>query len=409
MIPYSDLMNDIAGGAAGVRAIIELQPAGGPGDKIFPASYADGKYAEENRVNPDTGEISKSVLLDSVASQANRAELALLKAWRRNEIAFPLPRIDFRSARDLVDFDELTALETPHRLADAIFRDSEIDNVLFRRTDFGKSMTDATPRDCAALYKLCPTALIFGQWDSTGPKGGLGSKFQRAYCSEIVGHGAQLGVKTASRIDPLQMGQFSSDDRVYNSADPEDVWTTEKEDAARDSKGEPEYAARRGTAGEAGQPSKINHGNIAPNVDDTLGGATISRATQTAVISYPALRKLGFRGYAPDQEDAARAVLAALGIAALAYAIEEGYDLRSRCFLIPTKEPQLQTLALNGETARTAAIDSKSAVATFKDAVAIAKELGVTWDTAGLRLTPSKKLITALSNSRANSKASESE
>lgn len=409
MIPYNDLLNDIAGGAAGVRAIIELQPAGGPGDKIFPASYADGKYAEENRVNPNTGEISKSVLLDSVASQANRAELALLKAWRRNEIAFPLPRIDFSSARDLVDFDELTALETPHRLADAIFRDSEIDNVLFRRTDFGKAMTDATPRDCAALYKLCPTALIFGQWDSTGPKGGLGSKFQRAYCSEIVGHDAQLGVKTASRIDPLQMGQFASNDLVYNSADPEDVWTTEEDEAARNGKGELIHASRRGTAGAAGQPSKINHGNIAPSVDESLGGATIRRAVQTAVISYPALRKLGFRGYSPAQEDASRAALAALGIAALAYAIEDGYDLRSRCFLIPTEEPRLQTLARNGKTARTTDIDSKSAAATFKDAVAEAEKLGVTWNSVGLQLTPSKKLITALTNSRANSKASESE
>lgn len=409
MLPYTDLLHDIAGAAAGVRAIIELQPAGGQGDKIFPASYADGLYAEENRINPATGEVSKTVLLDSVASQANRAELALLKAWRRNEIAFPLPRIDFSAARDLVDFDDLTALETPHRLADAIFRDSEIDNVLFRRTAHGKSITNAIPRDCIALYKLCPTALIFGQWDSTGPKGGLGSKFQRAYCSEIVGHDAQLGVKTASRIDPLQMGQFAPDDRVYNSADPEDVWTTEKEDAARDSKGAPVYATRRGTSGTAGQPSKINHGNIAPSVDASLGGATISRAIQTTVLSYPALRKLGFRGYAPEQEDAARATLAALGIAALAYAIEEGYDLRSRCFLIPTKAPQLQTLARDGAILRTTDIDAEGAASTLKDAVSAAEKLGVTWDEEGLRLTPSNKLIVALRNSRANSKAIESE
>ena len=106
------------------------------------------------------------------------------------------------------------------------------------------------------------------------------------------------------------MGQFAPNDRVYNSADPEDVWTTEKEDAARDAIGYPAPTTRRGTSGTAGQPSKINHGNIAPSVDESLGGATISQAVQTAVLSYPALRKLGFPGYAPEQEDAERATLA---------------------------------------------------------------------------------------------------
>lgn len=408
MLTYTDLMTDITSEAAGVRAVIELQPAGGPGDKVFPPTYAGGVYATEQRRNPETGETSSAVLLDSVASQANRAELALLKAWRKGAIAFPLPRIDFSAAGELVDFDELTALETPHRLADAIFRDSEINGVLFRKTDAGKAITDATPRNCAALYQECPTALVWGMWDSTGPKGGLGSKFQRAYCSEIVGHDAEEGVKTASRLDPLQIGILADENRLYNSADPDDVWTPYEEDAARDSKNNPALASRGSGAGTSGQPSKINHGNIAPSIE-SAGGVTISKAVQTAVVSYGALAKLGFRGYAPAQEDAARAILAALGIAALAYSIQEGYDLRSRCFLIPTETPHLQVLGRNGSILRTVDIDAQSAARTFNDAVAAAEKLGVTWNAEGLRLTPSKKLLKLISDSRKNSKDSESD
>lgn len=47
--------------------------------------------------------------------------------------------------------------------------------------------------------------MIFGVWDSTGPKGGLGAKFQRALVSEIVGVNAEIGTKTSSRADPLQI------------------------------------------------------------------------------------------------------------------------------------------------------------------------------------------------------------
>ena len=42
-------------------------------------------------------------------------------------------------------------------------------------------------------------------WDWLGPRGGLGAKFQRALVSEIIGWEAHDGVKTRSRIDPLQV------------------------------------------------------------------------------------------------------------------------------------------------------------------------------------------------------------
>jgi hypothetical protein len=100
------------------------------------------------------------------------------------------------------------ALRDPHPQAQQyapILRDSLHDGQPFRKSELGKSLDQASLQNATPLYQLCPTALIFGLWDSTGPKGGLGAKFQRALVSEIIGVNAEIGVKTSSRIDPLGM------------------------------------------------------------------------------------------------------------------------------------------------------------------------------------------------------------
>ena len=194
------LQEAVAGTAAAFRCIARLEPAGGPGDKIFPPTYEGGQYAtEERRIN---GEVLPCVLLDSVQSQTNRMELALLDAWERKPIPLPVISVDFVSA-GLTEVGEITSLEAPHRIADAILRDSRYEDRPFRQSSFGKKLNTMTPRNATALFELCPTALLFGLWDSTGPKGGAGAKFARAMVSEIIGINAQPGMKTSSRIDPL--------------------------------------------------------------------------------------------------------------------------------------------------------------------------------------------------------------
>lgn len=60
-----DIIRDALGGyAAALRRVTEYQPAGGPGDKVFPPTYEGGKYATETRVID--GEQVDCVLLDSV-------------------------------------------------------------------------------------------------------------------------------------------------------------------------------------------------------------------------------------------------------------------------------------------------------------------------------------------------------
>src|SRR5712691_12895360 len=86
-LTYEHLRAAVAGEAA-IRIVTKLSPAGGPTDKVFPATYEGGQYASERRRVGDT-EI-ETVLLDSVQSQANRMELALRSAWDRGELKFPL-------------------------------------------------------------------------------------------------------------------------------------------------------------------------------------------------------------------------------------------------------------------------------------------------------------------------------
>lgn len=402
-LTFERLHDAVAGSAVALRSRMTLQPAGGEGDKVFPPSYsvdgrAEHKYAVEERWVGE-GKVSLTVLLDSVASQANRAELALLDGWERGELEFPVPFVDFSDDEGITDYEKLTVLEAPHRLADAIFRDSLFEGTLFRLSDVGRAITDATPRDAAALFRYSPTSLLFGMWDSTGPKGGSGSKFQRAIVSEIVGFDAKVGNKVGSRIDPLQIEKVFQTDRVFNNADPSEVWTDDVDHAEKD-KGKPVYATRGSTSGEAGQPSKINHGNIVPSIDSLAGGVTISSALQTTVISFAALRRLKCKGFAREAETAMHTAVAALGVAAIAYLYEMDFDLRSRCLLLPTHPPKLELLGRDGSQSEGVNVNSAIAAQILVEAATHAAEVGIGWETEEIRLVPAPKLLKLIKRSR---------
>ena len=395
------LTDAVAGGAVALRSIMRLQPADGPGGKVFPPTYAVNaahKYAVEERQIGD--QLVVTVLLDSVASQANRAEMALLEGWETGELAFPVPYVDFRDEADADDLGRITVLEAPHRLADAIFRDSLLDGTLFRLSELGRAITDARPGNATALFRSAPTALLFGQWDSTGPKGGLGSKFQRAYVSEIVGLNASVGVKVSSRIDPLQIERLAPDKIAFNHEDRAQVWTFDAEEAETGKGGKPEHASRGSESGTAGQPSKINHGNIAPSIDSQAGGVTISEARQTTVLSLAALRRLRFAGHSREAQVAARTAVAALGVAAVAYGHEADHDLRSRCLLVPEHAPSLEVVGRDGSAPDAVDIDRGSAQRLLSEAAAQAARAGIGWAEREIALRPAPKLVELLRRSR---------
>ncbi len=407
-LTLDDLRNALAGSAVAFRAVNRLMPAGGPHDKVFPPTYmkergATTKYAVEARVVDGT--VKETVLLDSVASQANRMEEALLEAWNRQELAFPLVRVDFRATEDLEDLDTLSALQAPHRVADALLRDSLLDGVPFRASPVGKAITDARPDHATPMYAYCPTALVFGVWDSTGPKGGLGAKFQRAMVSEIVGIGAQPGVKTASRLDPaaIQKGV-----EVYHDPANPDEWVADREAAG--GKKAKLFTRGKGAKKDAGRPASINHGNIPPTIDSTAGGVPIEYALHTVVLSLPALRRLRFstttagarledRAARDAAELAARTALAALGLAAIIHQHERGYDLRSRSLLVGTGPLSLEVVDRDGAV-RPVALDRDGANQLVRDAAAAAAAHGLVWDATPIDLTPAPKLAHIIRESR---------
>ncbi len=420
-LTYEQLRDSVAGAHVALRSRVELAPAGGPGDKVFPPTYlvdnsADHKYADEKRtigLNPDGSAITTTaVLLNSVASEAKRLGFALREALEMGELTFPNPYVDFSGQQGLADLDRISTLEASHRVADALFRDSLLDGTLFRLSDVGRAITEARP-DCAtAMLRYCPTALLFGVWDSTGPKGGLGSKFQRAIVSEIVGLGAQVGRKVGSRIDVLGI---ESSVVIYESRSPDEGWTLDENGAAVDDKGKVKKFDRKGSTGTPGNPSKVNHGNFPPTIDPKSGGVTIHSASQVAVLSLAALRKLRFPTDANGQpfepskrraaEISARSAVAALGVAALAYQVEMDYDLRSRCLLVPTGPQRFELLARDGSEPTVVELSREGAALIVLHATRDLAENGMAWEADEIRLEPAPKLVELIRRSRQNSAA----
>ena len=402
-ISIDALENAVAGGAVAIRAVTQLEPAGGPSDKIFPPTYTqDGhattKYATEERLVG--GSKIMTVLLDSVASQANRLEEALLEGWRRQELSFPVVEVDFTGIEGLEDLGAVTSLDAPHRIADAILRDSLLDGVPFRHTPIGTAFTESRPTHSTGMFQYCPTALVFGVWDSTGPKGGLGAKFQRCLVSEIVGMDAVLGVKTASRLDPLGIQKHAG--TIYEPADPAEGWTLD-ESEARKKKGAA-VKLKKGT------PAEINHSNIPPSLDHEAGGVTISHAVQTSVLSLAGLRKLRFvqdsageQFSSADQrsaERAARTALAALALAAVVFQRENGFDLRSRSLLVAKEPLRFEILPSAGGDAQEANLDRQEAAELLAEAGRRAAAVGLGWHVEAVKLVPAPKLADLVLKSR---------
>lgn len=391
------LTDAVNSGYSALRLIAKLQPAGGPGSKVFPPSHSEGKYAWETR-RIDGGEVVRTVLLDSVQSQANRMEQALKEAYANHSLSFPLLAVDFGS--HFSDIGEITTLDAPHRIADAIFRDSLLNGQKFPDTQFAKEFSAANQRNAMALYQYCPHALIFGIWDSTGSAGGLGNKFQRAIVSEIVGIRAEAGVLTSSRIDPLGIKTVD----IYATI--EGGWTTDKALAKTDKKGEPIKI----------RPSEANHSNIPPTIEKSdkgdeyiRGGVTIDYAQQTTVLSLPALRRLHFpiNGEVSVQIDtAARTVLAALGLVAITHQLENGYDLRSRCLLIAEGKFDFELLNNYGES-KTFTLTADEADTLFSATVTKAADLGLSWDEKKIQLQPTPDLFELVRMSRTSTNMTE--
>ena len=298
-------LREAVGGDAAFRRVRRLQPVGGQGDKIFPPTYPPPRGSPRNtpprhvfeRRRMKDGEVW-CVLIDSVQSQANRMEEALLAATEEEgddgRVPLPCVTVDFGGA-GLEPLERITSLDAPHRVYDAILRDSLLNDTPFMQSEEGRRLAAAKPADATALLELSPTALLFGAWHSQGEGGGLGAKFPRALVSEIMGVATPVeevavnrragqmearatgrpvllgdlmlvaggeteartsGRRTGSRIDPLGILRKVE---VFKGASASD-WSTDKGDAGKGAK--------------KVRPSEINHSNIAPPSSPSASRAT---------------------------------------------------------------------------------------------------------------------------------------
>jgi CRISPR-associated protein Csb1 len=439
----------VAGSAAAFRLTLKLDAVS---PKVFPPTYEGGKYATETRrIN---GQEVPCVLLDSVPSQANRMELALQEAWEGGVIDIPVITAHF-SADGNPGVRKITSLQAPHRVADAILRDSFLGKQKFRQSEVGKALDDVSAGYATPLLRCAPHSLVFGMWDSTGPRGGLGVKFSRAIISEIIGVNAVPGVTTSSRIDPLNIRANAG--ILYATED--GGWTLNPELAKRKSVEEKSKGKKKDRDGEGdtqkgepikvgkeGKPSEANHGNVTPDIvymkdkngnvvlgdaerpitmvvfkgeqqttghkyvirDErkpiAKGGFTIDYAEQTTVLSLPALRRLRFPAKpgdksSPDADTAARTYLAALGLLGATLAVEDGYDLRSRCLLRAAAPVRWQLLGRPGEPDRSFDLLRDEAVELYKQALAAVRKAKLPVETDEVVLTPSDDLVTLVKKS----------
>lgn len=378
--------------AAAIRSRCKLQPAGGAGDKVFPPTYANAVYATEKRRVEGSESPVDCVLLDSVQSQANRMEESLQQAIDQGRLKIPVIEVDFtpfypgdKKAEELRLVDpvgKVTSLEAPHRIADAILRDSVVveDNKPFRASKeslesiYGQRLRRVSNQNATVLFELCPTALIFGMWDSTGPKGGLGAKFERAMVSEIIGVGIPEGW-----------------DKSRNRGLRQDQLGIRREASVVGTRMDWDIAESEKTKG-AIRPSEIVHGSIP--FENANCGLTIDHALQTTVISIAALRRLRFPidgKYSNQADQAARAVLVALALCAASLADESGLDLRSRCVLYG--EEPLKWSLLDRKHPKDFSLTGDESIALLQAAVDAAKKAGLPWREEPLVLQPSDKLV----------------
>jgi CRISPR-associated protein Csb1 len=332
------------------------------------------------------------VLVDSVQSQANRLEEALLAALRQGVITMPHVSVDFRGA-GLAGITEITSLDAPHRVYDAILRDSSLDGKPFMKSELGIRLAGAKSTDATALLETSPTALLFGAWHSTGEGGGVGAKFPRCLVSEIVAVDVPVedgptdartgevevrtsGRLTGSRIDPLGVLRRVE---VFKG---QDGWDVVKE--------------RAGKGAKQVRPSEINHGNIAPTVQPL--GITCDHVEHVAVLSFAGLRRLGFGGGECDRTG--RALLAAIGLLAVAEQDARGYALRSRCDLVCEGRAPFELVHADGGVDR-AEVDRETARTTYAASLEAARKAGFKLATEPIRVMPQEKLVEIVRRSQA--------
>lgn len=381
--------------AAGLRLRLRLQPLYGQGEIVFPCTVAGGKYQISNRRIPGYDQSVSCAILDSVQSQANRMEDALLADIRAGNLKLPHLETDFTGIKELEkEIGTITCFEAPHRIFDAILRDSvDVNGIHFPFTTEGTAATKANSKNATAIFQVSPASLLFGSWDSTGVSGGLGEKYTRCVVSELVAINTEQAERAGTRVDPLNIA--ASEDPAKILAKTKDVmWATIAKNRKKFEK-----------------PSRLNHSSVIWPEDSkpVHGGVTCDYIQQSTTISFAALRQLHFLVGDEDKSNFAHAVLAAIALHAAALNVERGWHLRSRCDLLLEDGVAAEWETL-GSTVNKELLSSDVTRSVLVESIAAAKKAGLPWNDRPIHLKPSpalEKLVVASQKSHRETAASE--
>lgn len=320
-----------AGGSSCLTSRTELAPAGGPEAAVAPAKFASprnekaGVYAYERRFID--GVNRQTVLIDSKQSQLNRAESVLVQAIVDGDpLLARLPRIEViydRGERQ----ERYLDLELPHRAFDGHIRAGTVENGPVTDNSFYRALRNASPANARPLLDASPATLVFGGWDST--RKARQGRWRSLLVGEIIGVCAdeeRPAKKGGARVDPVGMQVNLSGDKLKAIAEAQrdELSTKNYQEIIK----EANAASKKE---EVVSASKLGLGGIPPNLT-ALAGVACERIIRAHVFSFAALRQIRF-GSAPEQDEACRALLAALALNALARSDAE-LSLRANCDLI---------------------------------------------------------------------------
>lgn len=307
----------VAGTTSAIGITARLTPVSG--NKIFPPTYAVDSAAtsKHNMTKAGANGISNWCSVDSPGSCANRAEQALVGIGLDLD---PL-RVDFG------DGEVLSTLQLPHRVFDAVLRDSQLQGVPFRKTDIGQAVIAATPARAEALLHYDPGSLIFGAWDSTG----LGSnsrprtKWARVLTCEIAATQVEPVALAGNRLDPIGIegtdyAWVEEQDGTLRQATADELQPTAQGGLPRATDKGKDYPRLV-------KASKANHGNTLSL--SSKGVLVHGDIRLNATLSLSRLRRYRFG----DETEEGRLLLVLMGLYGVLAVLQDGLDLRSGCDL----------------------------------------------------------------------------
>ena len=262
-----------------------LVPAEGKNSPFFPPTFA-GEGSDKGGYCIDImRDGTKTCLVDTVGSQANRMEPIFIK----KEYSKLIPQVTIKYGKH----SEINICEIGHRAADAFLRNSSI---------YKEKLEDALnalPANPSKIAKIAPTSLVFGMWDSRGTQ----VKYPRIVSSVIRAYDVDELRRSAQYTPPVNyVREKLLDD--YGS-------DTNERDA-------------RSTLGFNDNPSVNAHGGIIAH----------GEIRKDVVINFAALRKITME----DEDDELKLQNYILGLAMVAATHKQDGYLRQDCIL--TRDPE---------------------------------------------------------------------